>query len=75
VAGPPPFDGDDDPEAALAAMLAQVEHDSGAIAIPPPSGETSAPAGEPRPPLEAIVDRGLLALVTGRARPEIARAR
>jgi hypothetical protein len=70
VAGPD--DGGDDPEAALAAMLAQPQQDSGAIALEPPSGE-AAPAPEPRPPLEAIVDPELLAIVAGRARPEIAR--
>jgi hypothetical protein len=57
---PPPDD--DDPEAALAAMLAQSQNDRGVTAEP-----------EARPPLEAIADRALLALVAGRARPEIVR--
>jgi hypothetical protein len=71
VAGSLPPDGGDDPEATLAAMLAQ--HESRALTPSPPSDEARAPAPEPRPPLEAIVDRALLALVAGRPRPEIVR--
>jgi hypothetical protein len=58
---------EDDPEAALAAML-QEAASAPATSLPAEAAEQAAPA-----PIAAVVDPALLALVEGRARPEIMR--